>query len=333
MIKFMNADMQASVTKVCECLRMYHVACEAINEFGEETSAQKKFEVIDQFDKEVINEGVIPKLEKYVKDEILVGVHHDFKYLHNNSNVIYYIDGVPFCAYGAVTDEVAFLLQLEKSESYLVGNKLPDEFVKEALVVLSDFVDMNTEDFARKYSSPKEQEKKRPGVERLLTELQKRMVVSPLAGGACLDANSKELLIGTIKNSSEFLLDVMQYLGINEEYNVTYTDGKYTINDIHVIDKVNIDIIFVKRDYQLVAERLDVHMKCNNSNTNLSVESLIDEKTGEDEKRDKIFDLAYTSRLNDGLTQLSNGELYLSAKVKAIYLEDGKMVFFIEDPE
>ena len=52
-----------------------------------------------------------------------------------------------------------------------------------------------------------------------------------------------------------------------------------------------------------------------------------------DEKRNVVFDLAFTACLKNGLSSLSNGELYVNARIIAIYLEDGKMVFFIEDPE
>lgn len=52
-----------------------------------------------------------------------------------------------------------------------------------------------------------------------------------------------------------------------------------------------------------------------------------------DEKRNVVFDLAFTDCLKNGLSSLSNGELYVNARIIAIYLEDGKMVFFIEDPE
>lgn len=297
MFKFMDSELQESVTKVCESLRMYHVACEAIDEFGEETSVQKKFEVIDQFDKEIINESVIPKLEKWVKEEILKGAHHEFKYRYNNSHVIYYIDGVPFCSYGAMNDEVAFLLQLEKSESYKVGNQSPDDIVRDTIILLSDFVYMSIEQFAQKYCSAKNPAQSRPGVERLLTEMKKRMVVSPLLQKTCSDKgrislNDEKLYIGTICNSDEFLLDVMQYLGLNEEYNVTYADGEYTVYDTYVVDSVSINILFDKSVYEPVAKRIEVQLSCNKGKANLSIKSLIEEKTGED------FGLSYVGKMD-----------------------------------
>lgn len=296
MFKFMDSELQESVTKVCESLRMYHVACEAINEFGKGAYAQWKLEEVNRIDKEIINEGVIPKLEKCVKNEILIGAHHNFKYRHFNTKVIYYIGGVPFCAYSAVTDEVAVLLQLVRSESYLVGNKLPEYIVDEAVVILSDFVNLSIKQFAQKYCKIKSQAKIRPGVERLLTEMQKRMVVCPLSDNLCLNAggefsNQEKTLVGTIRNSDEFLLDVIQYVGHNEEYNVTYDGGVYTINDIYVLDNVSIDIFFYRDDYKLIAKGMEVHLNCNNGNANLSVESLIDEVIGED------FGLSYEGKL------------------------------------
>lgn len=52
-----------------------------------------------------------------------------------------------------------------------------------------------------------------------------------------------------------------------------------------------------------------------------------------DEKKDEIINIAYTNCLGEGLESLHNGEAIMDARIKAIYLEDGHLVFFIDDPE
>lgn len=326
MLKFMNAEKQASVTKVCEVLCRYLVACEAIKEFGEEQLKRKQDEVIDRIDKEIINEGVIPKLESYVKEEIKIGAHHDFMYRHNNSNVVYYIDGIPFCSYAALADKEAWLLQLKRSGSYRVGNKLPDDVLSEVSSVLSDFVKMDATRFMRRYCTAIREDISRPGAERLMKELCERMAEVPIHIESRIDlgedpSNPEEVIWGNVTNSNDFLLDAMQFIGLSEDYDLTYVDGEYTINEIYKVNDIDIVVQLHKEAWKYVAEKVTVNVSCNDGNANLSIESLIDGEIGESygvRYESKIFDLETKDWLYKKLDREPNGGDESSKRFEAI---------------